>query len=124
MEKTVLEMRRNLDLYEGIIIGIYGNFLIALVDKIDFGAIPLFDTALLFVSYLAFIIYFIYQISAEHPMTAFWMNILLLAFHYYGWLSAYLIQGITIERVFFSFVGVLLFGALFSAERKRTKSTA
>jgi hypothetical protein len=121
LETTALEMRRNLDLYEGIIIGIYGNFLIAIIDKINLQTISHFNLALLFVSYLAFIVYFIYQISAEHPMTTFKMNLLLIGFHYGGWLSAYLLQGITTERAFFSFVGVLLFGALIYAEKRRMK---
>jgi len=117
-----MEIRRlNLDLFEGIIIGIYGNFLIALTDKIDFETIEPFNLVMLFVSFGAFIVYFVSQISARQPMTSFWMNILLIAFHYYGWLSTYLSQGITIERIFFSFVGVLLFGALFYAEKERRK---
>ena len=77
---------------------------------------------LLFVSFSAFIIYFLSLISKKGEMTSFRKNLLLIGLHYGGWIVVYLGQGITKESILFSFIGVLLFGALNFAENRRRLS--
>lgn len=117
---SIIEMRRlNLDFVEGIIIGVYGNWLISLIDKIDFESLQLLEYFLLLASFLAFILYFLLILDGRQ-IGSFYTNLLLIGIHYYGWLSVYL-REITPEKILFSLVGLFLFFAMFVAERRRSE---
>lgn len=118
-----MEIRKlNLDLVEGIVIGIYGNWLISLVDKINFENIPIDGLILLGISFLALIVYFGISMSREIILSLH-KNILLIALHYGGWIFVYSQygRGTGYEKLFFAFLGVLLFGAFSKLEDERRK---
>lgn len=116
-----MSRRSNLDFVEGIIIGIYGNWLISLIDRIDFESIQPLYFAILLVSFVAFVIYFIYLLSEKAEITSLRKNLLLTGFHYCGWLLVYYEYGIGTfaEKVFFSLLGMFLLSILLLAENRR-----
>jgi len=117
-----MQIRRlNLDFLEGIIIGIYGNWLISLIDKINFETLSPLYIVFLSVSFTVFAWLFIWTIVKGHPIS-FGKTIVVLAVHFSFWFIPYTIQGVfSIEKSFFSFVGATLFLALIFAEMARTR---
>ena len=110
---------------EGIAIGIYGNWLISLIEKIDFERIDVLNLMILSLSFSAFVGYFIYLTLGNSKLTTFHVNIFFLG-HYGCWLIAYLSfgKGDVFERVFFSFLGVLFFMLVYFAEKRRISRKA
>lgn len=116
-----MQIRRlNLDVLEGIIIGIYGNWLISLIDKINFETLSPLYIVFLFISFTVFAWLFIWTIVKGHPIS-FGKTIVVLAVHFSFWFIPYTFQGVSIEKLFFSFVGATFFLALFVAEMARTR---
>jgi len=81
MYTKLQDERDRLNLFEGIVIGIYGNWLISLLDKITFTRVfVIFGISLgwlqplsLFLSFFSLLILFSYSIFAPHVVTKkFW----------------------------------------------------
>ena len=115
--------RLNLDFVEGLIIGIYGNWLIALIDKIDYVKIQIDGFLFLIVSFGALGLYFFFLLSGR-VQTSFRKNVFLVFLHYSGWLYVYTTYGNfqnLYEEIAFSFIGLILFALLNLAENRRIR---
>jgi len=122
--------REDLNLFEGIIIGLYGNWLISLIDKIDFEKITRLDIALqvanvgmLIVSFLFLILFFGYSIikTRSVPIKSLLEALIL---HFLTWLTLLLFfpKGNRMELVFFGFLGFVLLSTLMICETVRRRS--
>lgn len=110
----------NLDFLEGIIIGIYGNWLISLIDHIDFETIGSLSIVLP-ASFIVFIFLFIWKIVTRHPIS-FGVTIIALAVHFVCWVIPYYTsQEFSIHKFVFGTIGATLFLGLVFAEMARTR---
>ena len=114
----------SLDFFEGLLVGIYGNWMIALyTDKIDFGKVTTNDFIILLISFLALIGYAYFMISKRGKITTLKMYVLLTIIHTLGWGYVYSNVGIGnfYQKTMFFLIGLSLFVAIFLAEKTRLK---
>ena len=128
MNIKLQDMRDRLNLFEGIVIGIYGNWLISLLDKITFSRILVlygisFDylqPLSLLLSFSTLLILFAYSIFAPHVVTRrFWA--IVGVGHLVGNYGALWVEGYTLKFAFFYVVGLVLFTILYYFETVRIR---
>jgi hypothetical protein len=110
-------------LFEGIIIGIYGNWLVSLIQLITFSAVLLIhQIALILLSLLSLVI-----LLAVGVFGGKWENhyvVLVLAFlHYVPLCISLLLQNPPIQDLFFLLIGGILFSMIYMAEYARAGFT-
>lgn len=128
MNIKLQDMRDRINLFEGIVIGIYGNWLISLLDKITFSRVLVlygisFDylqPLSLLLSFSTLLILFGYSIFVPHVVTrGFWA--LVGAGHLVGNFGALWVEGYTFKFAFFYVVGFVLFTILYYFESFRIR---
>lgn len=108
----------SIDFFEGVLVGIYGNWLISLLDNIDFAMVQWYHFILLCLSFVFLVAYFLSIILAGYKK--YWTG--LLAFHYSTWILPYFdLVGTNYQSVLFSLVGVMFFVSIYIVETRRSK---
>ena len=120
--KQHVQTNENLMLFEGIIIGIYGNWLVTLIQLITFTSALLIPQVLLtLISLLSLVI-----LLALGVFGGKWENhyvVLLLAFlHYIPLCATLAIESLLPQNVFFLLIGGILFSMIYMAEYTRARS--
>jgi len=117
-----------LDLFEGIVIGIYGNWLISLVDKITFTRVlVLFGITLWGYQPICLVLSFAFLLllvgfSIFRPNLVTIRSVLVLSVgHFVGNWCALYVEGFTIKNTFFLVIGTLLFCVIYICELIRVR---
>lgn len=109
-------------LFEGIIIGIYGNWLISLIQLITFtSALIVLQIILTLISFLSLVV-----LLALGVFGGKWENhyiVLVLAFfHYIPLCIGLALERFQIQDIFFLVIGGVLFSMIYMAEYSRARS--
>jgi len=123
-----LENRDRLSLFEGIIIGIYGNWLISLLDKISFTKVTvIFDIVFwwyqptcMILSFSCLILLVFFSIFRPHLVTRR-LVFTLATGHFVGNYAGLWAEGFTIKTLFFLLIGTFLFFILYFIEIERMR---
>ena len=121
------EFNERITLFEGIIIGIYGNWIISLLDKITYSKDVglwgiLYQPYCIFISLICFIILFIYTTFRPNSLPK--RFIVLLSFgHIIGYYAALSVEGLDIKTIVFYLIGFSLFLIILICELSKIKST-
>jgi hypothetical protein len=116
-----------LNLFEGIVIGIYGNWLISFLDKISFKALAIGEAQ--YWSYQPFCIAFSFVcllllvgigVLKEHLLTR-GLIVILAVGHFLGNWAAFYVEGYTFSNGFFLAIGTLLFLLIYFSELVRLR---
>jgi hypothetical protein len=120
--KQSLSSSPELILFEGIIIGIYGNWLITLIQLISFTtAYILFQIVLTIISLVSLIFLLAIGIFGGRLETR--LETTFLAFgHFLPICITFAIEGLLIQDTFFLTIGGILFFMIFYAEYQRAKA--
>jgi len=117
-----------LNLFEALVFGIYGNWLISFIDKISFLKFPV-SFNIFFWSYqfvcvaLAFsslLLLFGFSIFRPNETSKLFMYIMYLG-HAIGIFGAFTVEGWTVSNLSFYFIGLTLFLIIFLIEGKRVR---
>jgi hypothetical protein len=127
VEMSKDELNR-LNLFEALVFGIYGNWLISFVEKISFLKYPasfsIFGGAhqgvCVGLSFSCLLILFAYSIFRPQDTTKWFVYILYVG-HIVGNYGAFSAEGWTISNLAFSFIGTILFVIIFFIEVGRIR---
>lgn len=115
-----------INLFEGVVFGVYGGWLISFIDKISFLKFPLyynifswaFQFACVVFSFLCLFLLFAFSIFRAN-LLSFGLGYVLYLGHEVGILGALYAEGLTVSNLAFFFLGLFLFGLIFVIESRR-----
>jgi hypothetical protein len=117
-----------LNLFEGIVIGIYGNWLISFLDKISFTKalvisstqIWLYQPFCIAFSFVCLLLLIGIGVLKEQLLTR--GLVIMLAFgHLVANWAAFFVEGYTFSNIFFYAIGILLFSLIYISELVRSR---
>jgi hypothetical protein len=116
------------DLFEGIVIGIYGNWLISFIDKISFLREPIvlgvvfigYQIMAVGLSFATLLILFAFSMFRPDTVTR-WFGFVLGVGHVVGIFGALFAEGFTISLTVFYCIGVILFLIIYTLELRRVR---
>ena len=117
-----------MNLFEGVVIGIYGNWLISFVDKISFLKFPIignvfswgYQIICVALAFATLLLLFASSIFRPDVVTR-WYAIILGVGHVVGICGALWAEGWTIPLLVFYWIGVVLFCIIYSIELQRVR---
>ena len=117
-----------LNLFEALVFGIYGNWLISFLDKISFTKFPSifnifgegYQIVCVGLSFSCLLILFAYSIFRPNAATKWFIMILYLG-HVVGIYGAFFVEGLTIPNTVFLLIGFTLFAIIYLIELQRIK---
>lgn len=124
------DMLNRMNLFEALVIGIYGNWLISFVDKISFLKFPIslnvfswgYQIVCVALSFATLLILFAYSIFAPNAVTR-WFGPLLGFGHIVGNYGALYAEEFTMPLIVFFSIGVALFLVIYIIELRRIRLT-
>jgi hypothetical protein len=115
-----------LTIFEALLFGVYGNWLISFVDKITFQNANILDiltsleVGFVGVSFVSLFVLVSWSIFQPQRLTKFW-NIVLGMTHFALNVGTLIIVGLTLQYVFFLIIGGIMFFIICGIQFQRTK---
>jgi hypothetical membrane protein len=108
-------------LFEGIVIGIYGNWLVSLIQMMTYtGSLVFLQAALTLISLLSLVALLAIGVFGGR-LENHYIVLILTFLHYLPLCAALAIEGLALQDAFFLVIGGILFSMIYMAEYTRAK---